>query len=93
MNQFFDNSRGMIVPPQQMMQPTQPMINPQSPILNMFGGFSNFMQIYNQFANSGMNPQVMVPQMIQQMFNSGRITQDQLNQAVQFANQLTGRRF
>jgi len=93
MNSFYNNSTGMLVPPQQMMQPTQLMINPQSPILARFGGFSNFMQIYNQFANSGMNPQVMVPQMIQQMFNSGRITQDQLNQAVQFANQLTGRRF
>lgn len=93
MNQFFDSSRGMIVPPQQMIQPTQPMINPQSPILARFGGFSNFMQIYNQFANSGMNPQEMVPQMIQQMFNSGRITQDQLNQAAQLANQLTGRHF
>lgn len=89
MNQFFDSSRGMIVPPQQMMQPTQPMINPQSPILARFGGFSNFMQMYNQFANSGMNPQMMV----QQMLSNGQITQDQFNQAAQLANQLTGRHF
>lgn len=87
---FFDNSRGMIVPPQQSTQMMQPNIaNPQFPIFNMFGGFSNFMQLYNQYVNSGMNPQMVV----QQLLNSGRISQDQYNAAAQLANQITGRRF
>lgn len=87
---FFDNSRGMIVPPQQSTQTMQPnIVNPQSPIFNMFGGFSNFMQLYNQISASGVNPQMIV----QQMFNSGRISQDQYNWAAQIANQITGRRF
>lgn len=69
--------------------PQNNVVNPQSPILDRFGGFSNFMQMYNQLAQSGVNPQMMV----QQMLNSGRITQDQFNQAAQLANQLTGRKF
>jgi hypothetical protein len=54
------------------------MIGDQSPN-------NNIIQQFNQFKKSfSGNPQ----QMIQQMLNSGKITQDQLNQAMQRANQL-----
>lgn len=48
-------------------------------------GGNDFISQFNQFKkNFSGNPQ----QMIQQMLNSGKITQDQLNQAMQRANQL-----
>lgn len=48
-------------------------------------GGNDFVSQFNQFKKTfNGNPQ----QMIQQMLNSGRITQDQLNQAMQKANQL-----
>lgn len=58
-----------------------------NPIFDQFGnkGWNDFLNQFNQFKkNFSGNPQ----QMIQQMLNSGRITQDQLNQAMQRANQL-----
>jgi hypothetical protein len=46
---------------------------------------NNIIQQFNQFKKSfSGNPQ----QMIQQMLNSGKITQEQYNQAVQKANML-----
>lgn len=56
-------------------------------LFNMIGDQSpnNIIQQFNQFKKSfSGNPQ----QMIQQMLNSGRITQDQLNSAMQKANQM-----
>lgn len=57
-------------------------------LFNMIGNQSpnnNIIQQFNQFKKSfSGNPQ----QMIQQMLNSGKITQDQLNSAMQRANQL-----
>ena len=58
-----------------------------NPLFDQFGnkGGNDFISQFNQFKNSfSGNPQ----QMIQQMLNSGKITQDQLNQAMQKANQL-----
>ena len=58
-----------------------------NPLFDQFGnkGNNDFISQFNQFKkNFNGNPQ----QMIQQMLNSGRITQDQLNQAMQRANQL-----
>jgi hypothetical protein len=58
-----------------------------NPLFDQFGnkGGNDFMNQFNQFKkNFSGNPQ----QMIQQMLNSGKITQDQLNQAMQRANQL-----
>ena len=58
-----------------------------NPLFDQFGnkGGNDFVSQFNQFKKTfSGNPQ----QMIQQMLNSGRITQDQLNQAMQKANQL-----
>jgi hypothetical protein len=46
---------------------------------------NSFIQRFNQFRQSfNGNPQ----QMVQQLMNSGKISQDRYNQAVQMANQL-----
>ena len=46
---------------------------------------NNFIQRFNQFRQSFTgNPQ----QMVQQLMNSGKISQERYNQAVQMANQL-----
>ena len=58
-----------------------------NPLFDQFGnkGGNDFMSQFNQFRRTfSGNPQ----QMIQQMLNSGKITQDQLNSAMQRANQL-----
>ncbi len=64
------------------------MSNPlhqQHPMYNSNPQNDNFMQRFNQFRQSFTgNPQ----QMIQQMLNSGRISQQQYDQAVQMANQM-----
>ncbi len=63
-----------------------------NPIFNMFGGFANFINQFNQFRQnfmqSGMNPQ----QKVQELLNSGQMTQEQFNQLRGMANQITGRR-
>ena len=56
-------------------------------IYQQYGGSmpSNFMQRFQQFQKTfNGNPQ----QMIQQMLNSGRITQEQFNNAVKQANEM-----
>lgn len=58
-----------------------------NPLFDQFGnkGGNDFVSQFNQFKKTfNGNPQ----QVVQQMLNSGRITQDQLNQAMQKANQL-----
>ena len=55
-----------------------------NPLYEQFGK-ANMQAQFNQFKNNFKgDPQ----QIIQQMLNSGRITQEQLNQAMQKANQL-----
>lgn len=58
-----------------------------NPLFDQFGnkGGNDFISQFNQFKKTfNGNPQ----QIVQQMLNSGRITQDQLNQAMQKASQL-----
>ena len=57
-----------------------------NPIYQQYGNQqNNFMQRFQQFQKTfNGNPQ----QMIQQMLNSGQITQEQFNKAVQQANQM-----
>ena len=56
-----------------------------NPIYQQYGKQSDFLTQFEQFKKMfNGNPQ----QMIQQMLNSGRITQEQYNQAVQKANSL-----
>ena len=60
------------------------MANPLYEQFNQMNG-SNIMTQFNAFRRSfNGNPQ----QVIQQMLNSGRITQEQLNSAMQRANQM-----
>ena len=56
----------------------------QSPVPN-----NNFIQQFTNFARTFQgNPQ----QIVQNLMQSGKVTQDQYNQAVNIANQLTGRK-
>ena len=61
---------------QQLMQ------NPQ-----MF--LQKFKEFANKFQNSGMNPQ----QMVQQLLNEGKMSQEQFNQYRSIANQILGTQF
>lgn len=58
---------------------------------NRFGGFANFMTQFNQFRQNaqqnGINPQ----QQVQNLLNSGQMTQEQFNQLRDMANLITGR--
>lgn len=65
----------------------QPPFSSPAPTNN----YMNILQRANQLAQT--LPQNFNPQMIaQQMVNSGQVSQQQLQQAMQLANQLTGRR-
>ena len=59
-------------------------------IFNAFGGFMNFRNQFNQFQqnmqNQGINPQ----QKVQELLNSGQMSQQQFEQLRQIANQITG---
>lgn len=55
-----------------------------------FGGPQNFMNRFNQFRQafgSQQNPK----QMVQQLLDSGRMSQEQFNQLSQMANQILNR--
>lgn len=73
------------------------MFNPNNPIFNqMFGGFNNFQTNFNQFTQSfgqGMNPNNMeqfARQKVQEMLNTGQMSQQQFEQIRQMVNQMTG---
>lgn len=73
------------------------MFNPNNPIFNqMFGGFNNFQNNFGQFMQSfgnGMNPaniEQFAQQRVQQMLNSGQMSQQEFEQIRQMANQMTG---
>lgn len=55
-----------------------------NPLFNQYGNQNGMMQRFLEFKNNFRgDPR----QQIQQMLNSGKITQEQYNQAVQMANQ------
>ena len=58
--------------------------------MQMFGNFQNFQNQFNQFKQQlgSQNPQAMV----QQLLDSGRMSQQQFNQLSQMANQIMGRK-
>jgi hypothetical protein len=72
----------------QMQQPAQN----QNPIFNMFGGFQQFQQNFNAFAQSVSQQGITPQQMVQGLLNSGKMSQDQFNQFSQLANMITGRK-
>lgn len=63
-----------------------------NPIYDRFGGFMNFVNQFNQFKQNaqanGLNPQ----QQVQQLLNSGQMSQEQFNQLRDMANLITGKR-
>ncbi len=66
-------------------------LNPQNMAFNQFGGFGNFNSQFQNFANQIPNPQQFNPQqMVQNMLDSGQMTQEQFNQLRMMANQITG---
>ena len=58
--------------------------------MQRFGNMQNFMNQFNQFRQGigNQNPQAMV----QQLLDSGRMSQEQFNQLSQMANQIIGRK-
>lgn len=59
----------------------------------MFGGFANFQKNFNQFANQFNNQGAQNPQqVVQNLLNSGQMTQDQFNQMRDIANAIMGQR-
>lgn len=67
-----------------MANPLYNELNGGNNPFGQFGNMQNFMQRLNQLKQTGVNPN----QMIQQMLNSGQISQEQYNAAVQRAQQI-----
>ncbi len=63
-----------------------------NPIMQLFGNVQNFQNQFNQLQQQinqqGLDPQMMV----QQLLNSGKMSQAQFNQLRDMANAITGRR-
>lgn len=59
-----------------------------NPIFNMFGGNQNMQNIVSQFNQFKQTFSGDPRQQVQQLLNSGRVTQEQYNQAVKIANSL-----
>lgn len=60
-------------------------------LFNMFGGYQNFQQRFRQFAeNFNRQSQLTPQQRVQQLLDSGQMTQEQFNQLSQMANAITG---
>ena len=55
-----------------------------------FGGPQNFINQFNQFRQNFSNQQ-NPQQMVQQLLDSGKMTQEQFNQLSQMANQIINR--
>ena len=66
-------------------QPSPQM--PNNPVFNAFGGYQNFMNQFNAFAQQmQQDPR----QQVQQMMNSGRMNQQQFEWCRQMANSILG---
>lgn len=60
---------------------------PNNPVFNAFGGYQNFMNQFNAFAQQmRQDPR----QQVQQMMNSGRMNQQQFEWCRQMANSILG---
>lgn len=65
-----------------------------SQLFSMFGGQNGFQQKFNAFAQQFSQQNMCTPeQKVQQMLNSGQMTQQQFNTFAQIADRLVGRRF
>lgn len=61
-----------------------------NPIIQMFGNFQNFQNQFSAFRQqmAGVDPR----QKVQELLNSGQMSQEQFNNLRMFVNQITGRR-
>lgn len=59
-------------------------------LMQLFGNMQNFQKQFQNFQNQmrGVNPQ----QKVQEMLNSGQMSQQQFNQLRAIVNQITGKR-
>ena len=64
-----------------------------NPLFNRFGGFANFMQQFNQFKQNALSNGLIPQQQVQQLLNSGQMSQEQFNQLRDMANMITGKKF
>lgn len=63
-------------------------------LFSLFGGQNGFMQKLSAFSQQfSQQSQITPEQKVQQLLDSGQMTQQQFNTFSQVANQLTGRRF
>lgn len=74
------------------MGPNPFNFNPQNPLFQQrFGGFTNFVNEFNNFRQQfGQNAQMSPQQIIQQKIQNGEISQEQFNQMAMMANQMMG---
>lgn len=64
-----------------------------SSIFNLFGGQNSFLQRLGLFGQQFSQQNQCTPeQKVQQMINSGRMTQEQFEQYAEIATRITGRR-
>ena len=78
------------------MNPLLNRVNPnnQQNIYNQFGGYQNFLQTFNTFKNQFYGSSALTPQqVVQNMLNSGQMSQAQFEQLRSMANQITGKNF
>lgn len=60
--------------------------------LNMFGNYNNFQNQFNLFKQNFMMQNNVSPQeKVQQLLNSGQMTQEQFDQLRAIANKITGK--
>ena len=70
-------------------QPQQPR-STGNPILDMFGNMNNFNQQFNQFASQMRKANTNPQEAVQNLLNSGQMSQEQFNRLSQIANMITG---
>lgn len=76
------------------MNPLFNALNKQNQNGNLLDNFSNFQNRFNEFAaqfsrNSKITPQ----QKVQEMLNSGQMSQEQFNNFREIANRITGKHY
>lgn len=61
-------------------------------LMSMFGGYKNFQNQFQQFQQQCMQQGFDPQQKVQELLNSGKMTQEQFNQLRNLANMLTGKK-
>lgn len=60
-------------------------------IFNLFGGIQNFQNQFNLFKQNMAQQNTDPKQKVQELLNSGKMTQQQFEQLRQIANRITGK--